>query len=95
MAEENFRSGFSFKAVLVLFGIIILALAAHGFLWVGSSPDVQFKPAMPSIGKRTPVTIEVAEPRRGLTHVKVDLVQGTKMVTVADKNYPASSQFAF
>jgi murein DD-endopeptidase MepM/ murein hydrolase activator NlpD len=95
MAEDGIRSGLSLKVLLILFGIIILAFAAHGFLCVGSSPDIQIKPAMSSIGQKTPVTIEVSEPRRGLTHVKVELLQGGKSTIVADKNYPLSSQFAF
>jgi murein DD-endopeptidase MepM/ murein hydrolase activator NlpD len=95
MAEENFRSGFSLKAILLIFGILVLALAAHGIFRVGSRPDIQVKPAMSAIGKRTPVAIELSEPRRGLTHVRVDLVQGDKMATVADKSYPFSSQFSF
>jgi len=95
MAEENFRSGLSIKALLLIFGIIILALAAHGFFRVGGAPDIQIKPAMSAIGKKTPVTIELSEPRRGLTHVKVELIQGDKIAAVADKSYPFSSQFSF
>jgi murein DD-endopeptidase MepM/ murein hydrolase activator NlpD len=95
MTENKSRSGFLLKAILILFGLFVLALAAHGVFRVGSPPDIQIKPAMPSIGKRTPITIELSEPRRGLAHVKVELIQGNKTVTVIDKSYPSSSQFSF
>jgi murein DD-endopeptidase MepM/ murein hydrolase activator NlpD len=95
MAENSIRSGLSLKVLLVLFGIMILALAAHGFLRVGSLPDIQIKPAISFIGKKTPITIEVFEPRRGLVHIKVELVQSGKSVIVAEKSYPISSQFVF
>jgi murein DD-endopeptidase MepM/ murein hydrolase activator NlpD len=95
MAKSNSQSGFSVKVFLLLFAILILAIAAHGIFRVGSPPDIQIKPAMPAIGKKTPVTIEISEPRRGLTHVKVELIQGDKIATVADKQYPFISQFSF
>jgi len=94
MSDEAFRS-MSIKVPLILVVILVLALAAHGFLRAGGTPDIQVKPAMSYIGKKTPVTIEVSEPRRGLTHVKIELVQGSKTAVVAEKNYPVSSQFAF
>jgi murein DD-endopeptidase MepM/ murein hydrolase activator NlpD len=50
---------------------------------------------MPVIGKRTPVKVELSEPRRGLTHVKIELIQGDKAATLAEKRYPFSSQFSF
>lgn len=95
MKEDNFHSGFLLKAILIVCGFLILALAAHGFFRVGSPPDIQIKPAMPAIGKRTPITIELSEPRRGLTHVKVELIQGDKIATVTDKSYTYSPQFSF
>lgn len=94
MSDESFRTR-SLKAFLILMGILVLALAAHGFLRAGGIPEIYVKPATPYIGKRTPVTIEVSEPRRGLTYVKVELVQESKTAVVAEKLYPASSQFAF
>jgi murein DD-endopeptidase MepM/ murein hydrolase activator NlpD len=95
MKDDSYHSGFLLKAILVVFGILILALAAHGFFHVGSPPDIQIKPAMPAIGKRTPIAIELSESRRGLTHVKVELIQGDKIATVTEKSYPYSAQFSF
>jgi len=94
MSDESFRTR-SLKAFLILMGILVLALVAHGFLRAGGIPEIYVKPATPYIGKRTPVTIEVSEPRRGLTYVKVELVQESKTAVAAEKLYAASSQFAF
>ncbi|MBN1566956.1 MAG: M23 family metallopeptidase [Acidobacteria bacterium] len=93
MIETNYRSGFLIKAILVGLVILILALAGQGFFLVGGPPDIHIKPAIPTIGNKTPVTIEIAEPRRGLVHARVELVQGNKAVTVIDKSYPSGSQF--
>lgn len=93
--DEQFRSGSPFRMLFLLIGLILLACAVQGFFLVGGDPDVAITPAMPVIGKSTPVTIEVAEPRRGLTRVAVALVQGGKAVPLADKSYSASSQFWF
>jgi len=68
---------------------------AQGFFCAGGAPDIQIKPAASTIGMRTPVTVEISESRRGLTAVKVELVQGSKAATVAEKSYSPSSQFIF
>jgi len=95
MAEDSVRAGAPLKAIIFIIGIIVLAFFAQGIFRTGSTPYVDIKPAMSAIGKRTPVTIEISEPRRGLTSVKVELIQGNKAATVAEKSYPYSSQFLF
>jgi hypothetical protein len=93
MAEDQFRSGYSFRAGLMILGIVLLAALAQGIFCVGGSPSVKVEPSMPAIGKRTLVKIELSEPRRGIAHVSVDLVQGDKSARLADKNYAFASQF--
>jgi murein DD-endopeptidase MepM/ murein hydrolase activator NlpD len=95
MADDKSRSGSSFKVFWVLAGLVLAAFVALGIFRVGGQPDVKIEPGMPAIGKRTPVKIEISEPRRGLTRVKVEMLQGSNAVVLADKNYPASSQFSF
>jgi murein DD-endopeptidase MepM/ murein hydrolase activator NlpD len=93
MVEDKFRSGHPFRSVLIVLGIVLLAAIAQGIFCVGGPPGVKIEPGMPAIGKRTPVKIEVSEPRRGIAHVRVDLVQGDKAARLADKGYSVSSQF--
>jgi murein DD-endopeptidase MepM/ murein hydrolase activator NlpD len=95
MAEDSVRAGASLKAIIFIVGIVLLVLVAQGIFRAGSAPNIDIKPAMSAIGKRTPVTIAISEPRRGITNVKVELVQGDKVATVVDKNYPYGSQFSF
>ena len=95
MTDESFKSELPFKPILLIAVFLVLACAAQGFFCAGGAPDVQIKPSMSAIGMRTPVTIEISEPRRGLTFVKVELVQGDKAATVAQKSYAPSSQFIF
>jgi murein DD-endopeptidase MepM/ murein hydrolase activator NlpD len=95
MADDKYSSGNSLKILLLIAGLVIVAFVALGIFRVGGVPDINIQPAMPVIGKRTPVKIELSEPRRGLTRVKVELIQGDKSVTLEVKSYLASSQFSF
>ena len=74
--------------LLIAAAVVLAGFLAAGFLRVGAAPDITLKPAVQAIGKRTPVQIEVAERSRGLSHVKVDFVQGDRTQGLADKSYP-------
>jgi murein DD-endopeptidase MepM/ murein hydrolase activator NlpD len=95
MADDQFRTGHPFRILFVIIGICLLVFVALGFFRAGSSPDIKIQPAMQVIGKKTLVKVELSEPRRGLTHVTVELLQGNKAVTLGEKNYAFPSQFAF
>jgi murein DD-endopeptidase MepM/ murein hydrolase activator NlpD len=94
MDENRFRSGPSYKIVILLLSVVLLVFVAQGIFRAGSSPDIKIMPATPFVGKRTPVKIELSEPRRGLTHVKVEIDQGGKTATLADTSYQFGSQFS-
>ncbi|HTY61276.1 MAG TPA: M23 family metallopeptidase [Acidobacteriota bacterium] len=93
MTDDSLKSGLPLKSVIFILALVLLAAAAQGFFCAGSLPDIQIEPAMSAIGMRTPVTITVSETRRGLTFVKVELVQGNNAATVAEKSYAPGSQF--
>jgi murein DD-endopeptidase MepM/ murein hydrolase activator NlpD len=98
MAYNRIRSGSSRnlgRTLLIITGVVLLGLVAHGIFRTGSVPGIKIEPAMPVIGKRTQVKVEISEPRRGLTHVTVELIQGNKTVKLKDKRYPFASQFSF
>jgi murein DD-endopeptidase MepM/ murein hydrolase activator NlpD len=95
MVEDQFRSGNPLKILLLAVGVVLLTFVALGYFRAGSVPQIKIEPGMPVIGKRTPVKIEVSEPRRGLTHVVVELQQGDKTVKLGDKNYQFASLFSF
>src|SRR5262245_12465050 len=82
----------------VLAGLVLLAglfVAARGAFRAGAAPDIVIEPAMKAIGPRTPVQVKVSEPGRGLSHVKVELVQGGRADTLYEKTYVPSSAWSF
>ncbi|MDR0843441.1 MAG: hypothetical protein LBP68_08495, partial [Acidobacteriota bacterium] len=97
MAGYSLSGGHSSKPVvfLIIIALVVLATVGVAVFHVGSTPDIDIRPAMTVIGKRTPVAVNVIAPRRGLTRVQVELVQDGKAVTLADKTYEPSSQVPF
>jgi murein DD-endopeptidase MepM/ murein hydrolase activator NlpD len=93
MTEDKFRTGPPLIVWLLIPGAILLAFVIWGVLRVGGTPEIRIEPRTASIGKRTPVKIDVSERRRGLKHIKVEFMQGDKVAMLADRNYPLSSQF--
>ena len=81
---------FLFTAVLAL--LIFLGIEIFR---VGAPPEISIVPAVPVIGKKTSIKIEVSEPVRGLSSVKVDLLQGDRTYTVAERSYEPRSAFRF
>jgi murein DD-endopeptidase MepM/ murein hydrolase activator NlpD len=95
MVENKFRSEHSHRPLILIPGLILAAFLGLGVFRIGGPPSIKIEPSMPAIGKRTLFKIVLSEPRRGLTHVKVELLQGDKTAMLADKTYPLSSQFFF
>jgi len=87
MIEE--RRSLSLGVFLLL--VLVLAFFALSVFRVGGVPEINIAPAMSVIGKRSPVKIEVVEPRRGLIRVKVELIQGDKSEVLVIKTYSSRS----
>jgi murein DD-endopeptidase MepM/ murein hydrolase activator NlpD len=83
------------RAFLLSAGLLVLAGLAVEIFRVGPPPEISIKPAIPVIGKRTPVTVEIAEPKRGLSRVKVEFLQGERSVILMEKTYVLPSALAF
>jgi murein DD-endopeptidase MepM/ murein hydrolase activator NlpD len=79
--------------VVTLLGALVLA--ARGAFRAGPEPEVAITPSAKAIGARTPVSVTVAEPTRGLTAVKVEFVQGDRVDTIVTKSYAPVSPWAF
>ncbi len=78
---------------------LLLASGIFGFLALGAfrtgpDPSISIEPQKPAIGRRTPIDVKVSEPRRGLVHVRVDLVQGDRAVALAEKRYTHRAPWA-
>jgi murein DD-endopeptidase MepM/ murein hydrolase activator NlpD len=82
----------------VLAGLILLAglfLGARGAFRAGAPPEIAIEPAKKAIGPRTAVHVTAAEPGRGLSQLKVELVQGGRAETLYEKTYTPSSAWSF
>ncbi len=80
-------------------GLVVLAafsaLLALAYFRVGEAPSIEIAPQLPGIGKRTPVVVTVAAPGRGLGPVRVELVQGERVVPLAEKPFAPRPFWAF
>lgn len=81
------KSGRLFRRLLILVvvgGVVFLGLAAFR---VGPAPAISVDSDLPGIGQRTTVQVHVAEPKRGLRGVKVELVQGERVEILEQREY--------
>ncbi len=74
----------SFRKYLILTIAIGLVWAGFGAFRVGPEPQVEITPGLPGIGRDTPVRVTLAEPKRGLGGIRVELIQGERSATLAD-----------
>ena len=84
--------------VVALLLIVLLGLAAFAALSAfraGPAPEISVKRPGASIGKKTPVAVAVSEPVRGLSKVRVELVQGQRVEKLADKTYSPRPAWSF
>jgi murein DD-endopeptidase MepM/ murein hydrolase activator NlpD len=80
--------------------LIVAALAAIGFLALagfraGPPPTVRLEAGLPGIGKRTPIVVEVEEPTRGLSQVRVELAQGDRVEVLETRSYTPREPWEF
>ncbi len=71
--------------------LVLLALLGLGSFRVGPGPQVEIEPNLAAIGNRTSIQIAAAEPSRGLSSLKVELVQGERVEILLEKDYPFRS----
>lgn len=78
------RSSRSLRFFLIL--ILLGAAAVGGWISfrVGDPPVVKIESDLPAIGKKTIVSIQAAEPKRGLTTLLVELIQGDRTQKLAE-----------
>lgn len=73
--------------LMAVLALLLLVLGVVVSLRVGAPPTLTLEAALPAIGARTPVRVVAEEPRRGLAGLKLELVQGERVVVLADKTY--------
>ncbi len=93
-SEIRARSAMPMRIVvlLLLAGAAWLALA---FTQAGGTPEVKIEPATAALGRRTPVTVKVREPRRGITTVRVEAIQGEHLKVLGEVSEQPRPFWAF
>jgi len=76
-----------FTGILVLAAVALIAVALLGAFRAGPPPAVEIRSELPAIGKRTPVVVTVSEPKRGLSGLRVELVQGERVERLEERSY--------
>ncbi len=82
------------RLLLLLLGLAGFALLAVGGLRTGPAPRIEIVPDGPAIGRRTPLTVVVEEPVRGLGGIAVELVQGERRYPLASERFTPRAVWA-
>ncbi len=81
-------------AALVVLGLVVVA-GLVVTLRAGAVPVLEIRPAVPAIGARTPVVVTASSPGRGLTGLRLELVQGDLTHVVEERSYRPLPVWAF
>jgi murein DD-endopeptidase MepM/ murein hydrolase activator NlpD len=83
------------KLIALLLVVAVLGIVAFLGFRVGPPPEIAIKPAAEMIGRKTPVTVSVVEPKRGVGNVIVELVQGDSVQKLSEAAGEPSPAWAF
>ncbi len=82
--------------LLLLAAIVMLAvLGGLVSFRAGALPALTVKPDAPALGRRTPVRVSAVVAGRGLTRVRLEVVQGDRVRVVADKTFAPRPAWSF
>jgi hypothetical protein len=93
MAQKKARKLLSRLIAVVILAVIVFACLA--IFRVGAPPSITIDPALPGIGKRTPVTVTVEEPGRGLGDITVEMIQGDRRKVLGGRVHEPRPFWAF
>ena len=69
------------------FSLALLLGAAMSWLRVGQPPEISIEPQLPGIGRSTPIIVRAAEPQRGLSQLRIELVQGPRVALLGERRH--------
>jgi murein DD-endopeptidase MepM/ murein hydrolase activator NlpD len=95
MRETAEKRSFLPRGIFLLAVLLVLVAFGLEILRAGPPPEISIRPAIRMIGRRTPVTVEVTEPKRGLSYIKVEFVQGDRVDSLAERSYSYQPALAF
>ncbi len=82
------------KALAAL-SLVLAAVVLLAWLRVGAPPQIDIQAELPGIGPRTPITVRVAEPGRGLSSVVVELLQADSSHLLDERQHEPRPFWAF
>jgi murein DD-endopeptidase MepM/ murein hydrolase activator NlpD len=87
-------TGSALPRALILLVVLAIAVLLAATFWPGRSPRVEIKPAMPGIGRSTPVRVTLDDTGQ-VDKVTVEVVQGMDVKPVAERSFPTHPRWAF
>ena len=76
-----------FSISLLVAAAAVLAVLSIAIFRTGAPPDVDIRSGAPVVGKRTAVKVVASESRRGLSWVRVELIQGDRAQMLVERKY--------
>ncbi len=92
MAKRKPRYLFRILLVVIPAAMIFLGVASFR---TGPAAMIEIRPTMPGIGKLTPVEISIDEPVRGLSGVRVEVVQDERVEVLEQRDYAPRAPWQF
>ncbi len=89
------RRGHMRSRMLAVLTVVALALLAFALWRVGPAPHIEIEPGLPGIGPRTPLTVRLSEPSRGLGDYRIELVQGERTFDLVEESFRPRPFWAF
>ena len=80
---------------LAALALVLAAFVLLSWFRAGSPPSLEVAAELPGIGPRTPVTVRASEPGRGLSGLRVELVQGRRVVLLEERRHRPRPFWAF
>jgi murein DD-endopeptidase MepM/ murein hydrolase activator NlpD len=77
--------------LLLLAAAPVVVLAIAGLVRITPTPELELSSDTPEIGRRGKIWISAREPQRGLSNVKIELIQNGKTYFSEEKSFPESS----
>ena len=91
-ARKRNRSGTA--TAMVAAGLLAVAFLAWGALRLGPEIGVEIASDRPAVGPATTVQATFREPRKGLGAIRLELVQGDRVVVLAEERFQRPGPFA-
>ncbi len=87
-------SGGALPRMLLVLLVLALAGVAVAAFWTGRPPQLEVKPGLAGIGRRTPIAVRIDDTAR-VEKLTVEVVQGMDVKPVAEKRFETHPAWAF